>query len=71
MGSIFQYLLLLDVPHKRRMEGQDLGLWIGMKFYIIYGSVYQLIGEIKWANNWPIILKMVTKDCIGINLGLN
>ena len=53
------------------MEGQDLGMWIGMKVYILDGSVYQLIGEIKWANNWPIILKMVTKDCIGINLGLN
>ena len=55
VGLIWQYLGLQYAPRKRRIDRQDGGLWRGEKFHIIYWSIYQLIGEGKWAKNRIII----------------
>ena len=55
VGSIWKYLGLQGAPRKGRMDGQDGGPWRGTKFHIINGSIYQLIGEVKWAKTQPMI----------------
>ena len=45
VGSIWKYLGLKDDPRKRRTVDQEGGLWRGTKVHIIYGYIYQLIGE--------------------------
>ena len=57
VGSIWKYLGLQGDPQNRRMPGQDGGLWRGTKVHIIDGSIYQLTGAGKCANNWLIIKK--------------
>ena len=51
------------------MVGQDGGPWIGTKVHIIDGSIYNLIGEAKWAKTQRMI-KMAAKGCNGITPGL-
>ena len=47
VGSIWKYLRLQDASQKRRMAGQDRGMWRETKTYIIDGYIYQLVGEGK------------------------
>ena len=65
MWSICQYLGLQDDPKKRSMDGQDRGPWRGTKFHIIYGSVYQLMGERKWEKTRIIIKKWLQRVALG------
>ena len=57
MGYICKYLELQDVPRDMRMTRNDVGTCRGTKVHIIDGSIYQLIGEVKWDNTWLIIKK--------------
>ena len=49
------------VPRKRGVAVQDEVLWRGKKVHIIYGSIYQLTRERKWAKNWPRIKKSLQR----------
>ena len=44
-----------------RMARQDGGTWRGTKVHIVYGSIYQLIGEGKWAKTRLIIKKWLQR----------
>ena len=61
VGYIWKYLGLHNALCKRRMTGQDGGPWRGTKVHVIYGSIYQLIGEVKWAKTWIIIKKWLQR----------
>ena len=61
MGFICKYLVLKDPPRNRSMAGKYGVLWEGMKVHIIYGSIYQLIVEGKWANARIIIEKWLQR----------
>ena len=52
-----------------RMVGKDGGPWIGTKVYIIYGSIYELVGEGKWSKT-SFINKKVSTERIGRAPGL-
>ena len=65
VGLIWKYLGLQDSPRKRRMAGQYRGLWRGNNFHIIYGYIYQLIGEGGWAKTRIIILKWLQRVSLG------
>ena len=57
VGYFWKYLGLQDAPRNRRMTRKYGGLWRSKKVQIVYGSIYQLIGEGKWAKTWLIIIK--------------
>ena len=68
VGLIWQYLVLKDASRKRRVDRQDRGPWIGAKVRIIYGSIYQLRGEGKWAKTRIIIKKWLQRVALGAPL---
>ena len=69
VGYIWQYLDLQDALRKRRMAGQDGGPWRGETVHIIYGSLYQPIGEGEWAKT-RLIIKKNSKGHIGRTPGV-
>ena len=67
MGPIWKYLVLQDSPHNIFMSEKDGGPCRGTKAQIIYWLIYNIIGEVKWANT---CFKMVAKVLIVITLVL-
>ena len=65
VGTIWKQLGLQYSPRKRSMAGQDVGSWIGTKVHIIYGSIYQLMGEEKWSKTRIIIKKWLQRVILG------
>ena len=55
VGCICQYLVLQDAPRKRSIDGQYRGPGIGTNVHIIDASIYQTVGEGKWAKTQIII----------------
>ena len=68
LGYVWQYLGLQDSSQNRRMSRQDGGPWRGAKLHIVHGSIYRIIGEVKWAKTCLKTKKMVENFCIGRTL---